>query len=105
MDEKYAKWKGLERPTIDWHPEINEDICTGCGMCVTTCGRGVFGFDLTKNKAVVSEPLQCLVGCSSCEAWCIFGAISFKDKKYVKNVIRENPNILVQAKKDLKQKS
>jgi NAD-dependent dihydropyrimidine dehydrogenase PreA subunit len=104
MNEKYTKWKGLDRSAIDWHPEINEDTCTGYGMCVTTCGRGVFEFDFVKNKAIVAEPLQYLVGCSSCEAWCIFSAISFRDKKYVRDIIRKNSNILVQAKKDLKQK-
>lgn len=101
MDEKFAKWKGIDRSEIDWNPKIDESKCTGCGMCVTSCGRKVFDFDYEHNKSVVARPHQCMVGCKSCEAWCIFDAISFPDKKYVQDLIKEK-NILTKAKEDLK---
>lgn len=100
----YAMWKGVPREQIDWHPTIDENKCTGCGMCVTTCGREVFDFDFAAQKPVVARPLQCLVGCTSCEAWCIFEAIHFPDKNYVRDVIKEN-RILVMAKKQLEEKA
>ena len=103
LPEKFATWKGVPREEIDWHPAINESKCMGCGMCVTSCGRDVFGFDEAKKKAVVARPLQCLVGCTSCEAWCVFNAISFPDKQYVRDVIKKN-KILVTAKRELEQK-
>jgi Pyruvate/2-oxoacid:ferredoxin oxidoreductase delta subunit len=62
--DKFAKWKGVPRENITWHPIINTDKCTGCGMCVTTCGRNVFDFDVNQNVAVVARPLQCMVGCT-----------------------------------------
>lgn len=102
LEEKYAKWKGVAREEIDWHPTIDEAKCVGCGMCVTTCGRNVFDFDADKKKAVVARPLQCLVACSSCEAWCIYQAISFPDRDRVRDFIREH-KILVTAKRQLEE--
>ncbi len=103
LPEKYASWKGVPREEIDWHPLIDEKKCTGCGMCVTSCGREVFDYDHEKKKAIVADPLQCMVGCTSCKTWCVFNAISFPDPEYVKNLIKEK-NILSLAKKQLEQK-
>ena len=103
LPEKFVTWKGVPREEIDWHPAINESKCTGYGMCVTSCGREVFDYNEGKKKAVVARPLQCLVGCTSCEAWCVFSAISFPDKGYVRDVIKKN-KILVTAKRELEQK-
>ncbi len=72
-------------------------------MCVTSCGRDVFGYDQEKKKAVVAKPLHCMVGCTSCKVWCIYGAISFPDSQYVKDLIREK-KLLVTAKKQLIEK-
>jgi NAD-dependent dihydropyrimidine dehydrogenase PreA subunit len=103
LDEKYAKWKGVPREEIDWYPTIDAAKCVGCGMCVTTCGRDVFGFDTADKKAVVERPLQCLVGCSSCEAWCVFQAISFPDRERVRDFIKAK-KILVTAKRQLEER-
>ena len=81
----------------------DKDKCVGCGMCITSCGRNVFGFDKEKNKSVVARPNNCMVGCTSCETWCIFNAISFPDKQYVKNLIKEK-GLLAVAKKELVEK-
>ena len=103
LDEKFAKWKGVDRTKIKWNPMIDEKKCTGCGMCITSCGRNVFEFDKEKNKSVVAMPNNCMVGCTSCETWCIFNAISFPDKQYVKDLIKEK-GLLKIAKKELKEK-
>lgn len=100
LPEKYATWKGIPREEISWHPSIDESRCTGCGMCVTSCGREVFGYDVSRKKALVAKPLQCLVGCTSCEAWCVFEAISFPDEAYVRELIKTR-KILAMAKRDL----
>jgi len=103
LPEKFAKWKGIPREEIDWAPKVDENKCVGCGMCVTSCGRNVFEFDWEKKKAVVARPLQCMVGCTSCEVWCIFDAISFPDPEYVKDLIKKR-KILPLAKKQLEEK-
>ncbi len=56
MDEKYKKWKGVERDKINWAPSVDTKKCNGCGLCVTSCGREVFDFDIQLKKAVVSRP-------------------------------------------------
>ena len=103
IQDKYAQWKGVPRETIDWHPTIDATQCTGCGMCVTSCGRDVFGFDAVTRKAMVERPLQCLVGCSSCEAWCVFQAIHFPDRQRVREFIKQQ-RILLTAKRQLEER-
>jgi NAD-dependent dihydropyrimidine dehydrogenase PreA subunit len=100
MDPKYAKWKGAAREEIDWAPRIDPEKCVGCGMCLTSCGRDVFDFDADKGKAVTARPLQCMVGCTSCQVWCIYGAITFPAPEVVRDFIREK-KILLAAKKQL----
>jgi len=102
LDEKFAYWKGIPREEITWHPAIDENKCVGCGMCITSCGRNVFDYDEQKKVSIVARPLQCMVGCTSCEVWCIYGAIHFPDPQYVKNLIKER-KILDVAKKQLKE--
>ena len=87
LPEKFSKWKGIPREEIDWSPTIDKDQCVGCGMCVTSCGRNVFDFDADVNKSEVARPLQCMVGCTSCQIWCVYDAISFPDPQYVKDLI------------------
>ncbi len=103
LPEKFAKWKGIDREKITWHPTVDTDKCTGCGMCFTSCGRNVYDYDYKNKKAVVARPKQCMVGCTSCEAWCIFDAISFPDKDYVKKLIKDE-KVLKTVKKELDKK-
>jgi NAD-dependent dihydropyrimidine dehydrogenase PreA subunit len=103
VPEKFAQWKGVPREAIAWNPRIDKNKCVGCGMCVTTCGRDVFDYDLKDKKAVVAKPLQCMVGCTSCQVWCVYGAISFPDPQRVRNFIKEK-KILVFTKKQLEEK-
>ncbi|MCM8761871.1 MAG: ferredoxin family protein [Candidatus Omnitrophica bacterium] len=103
IPEQFAKWKGIPREEIDWHPIIDEDKCVGCGLCFTTCGRNVFDYDKDRKKAIVARPLQCMVGCTSCEVWCIFNAISFPDKEVVRDFIKTK-KILIQARDEIEKK-
>ncbi len=70
---------------MKWIDE-NKFTSTG-GICITSCRRKVYDFDFKNKKAVVARPKQCMVGCTSCETWCIHDAISFPDKKIVKEII------------------
>jgi CDP-4-dehydro-6-deoxyglucose reductase len=77
-DPKYTKpWHGVPREQILWHPTVIEEACIGCGTCVTGCSRLVYRFDFERKKAVVIDPLNCMVGCTTCANTCPTHAIEF----------------------------
>ena len=76
-------WYGIPRQSISWNPTINPSACIGCGTCVTTCGRQVYRFVFAEKKAVVVNPNQCMVGCTTCGNLCPTHAISFPDPSAV----------------------
>jgi len=77
-DPKFSKpWHGILRGDIAWNPIVDEDACIGCGTCVTGCGRSVYRFDFESKKAVVVDPLNCMVGCMTCANTCPTNAIHF----------------------------
>jgi CDP-4-dehydro-6-deoxyglucose reductase len=77
-DVRFTKpWHGVPRETIDWHPTVNADACIGCGTCVTGCSRMVYRYDYEQRKSVVADPLNCMVGCTTCANTCPTHAITF----------------------------
>jgi CDP-4-dehydro-6-deoxyglucose reductase len=70
-------WHGVPREQIHWNPRIVEDACIGCGTCVTGCSRLVYRFDFERKKPVVIDPLNCMVGCTTCANTCPAHAIEF----------------------------
>ncbi len=77
-DPKFAKpWHGVPRDQISWNPAVDREACIGCGTCVTGCSRLVYRFDFEAKKAVVVDPLNCMVGCTTCANTCPTHAISF----------------------------
>lgn len=100
----FATWHGMDRKSINWHPTIDVDKCTGCSLCVVTCGekRNVFGYDSGKRKAVVMFPDNCMVGCNNCGVACLFNAITFPDVSYLKSVLESVPRD--QMQKELQKK-
>jgi CDP-4-dehydro-6-deoxyglucose reductase len=58
MENIVKPWHGIPREEINCHPEVDEDLCIGCGLCVTGCGRMVYRYDYEKKKPVVSAPFQ-----------------------------------------------
>jgi CDP-4-dehydro-6-deoxyglucose reductase len=77
-DPKFLKpWHGVPREQIEWHPTVDENACIGCGTCVTGCSRLVYRFDYERRKSVVADPLNCMVGCTTCLNTCPTHAIHF----------------------------
>ena len=70
-------WHGVPRDQIHWNPSIIEDACIGCGTCVTGCSRLVYRFDFDRKKPVVVDPMNCMVGCTTCANTCPAHAIAF----------------------------
>lgn len=91
-------WHGVPREAISWFPTIEPELCNGCGLCATSCGRAVFRYDYETHKAVVTEPVQCMVGCTTCANTCPSDAISFQSQSSLKLMIRRQ-HVLQRAKK------
>ncbi|MEM0155220.1 MAG: 4Fe-4S dicluster domain-containing protein [Thermoplasmataceae archaeon] len=100
----FAIWHGVPRSGIHWEPSIDVDRCTGCGLCVVTCGekRNVFGYDFERKKAVVMYPENCMVGCNNCTVSCLWGAITHPDVSEVRELSKKLPMDLL--KKELNKK-
>ncbi len=52
--------------------EINEELCSGCKMCIASCPYEAIEFDQEKGVSVVQEEL--CKGCGTCAAGCASGA-------------------------------
>lgn len=94
-------WHGIPREKIEWAPTIVADRCIGCGLCATSCGRGVYAFDYEANKPVVVTPLMCMVGCTTCATICTQDAIEFPSQGYIRQIIKKN-KIVTQSKNMLR---
>ncbi len=54
-------------------PDINQELCTGCGDCVVACPAEAL--TLEEGRAVMTQPEACQY-CGDCEELCPVGAIS-----------------------------
>jgi ferredoxin len=55
--------------------ELNDEKCTGCGMCTKVCPHNVF--ELNNNKAQIIDKDLCME-CGACSNNCPFSAITVK---------------------------
>lgn len=79
-------YKGIPRDDIPWFPKVDPKKCSGCSSCVEFCSQGVFTFD---GKSHVAKPYNCVVGKSSCRAFCPERAITFPTQAELKGIIQE----------------
>ncbi|MEM0216872.1 MAG: ferredoxin family protein [Candidatus Bathyarchaeia archaeon] len=93
-------WRGIPREEINWHPTVDPELCIGCGICVLNCGKNVYQFDYEKNVAVVANPMNCLVGCTTCQNTCPQHAISFPPLSYIHKIIKKK-GIIQRSREEL----
>jgi heterodisulfide reductase subunit A len=74
----------LQDPMIS---QVDQDICAGCGNCVSICAYGAAELDEKKKVAHVNEAL--CEGCGACATVCPSGAMQHKNfsKKQVLDMI------------------
>ncbi len=104
QDPKFTKFHGVDRDQIQWNPEVDENKCIGCGMCATSCSRGVYKFDYTNKKSKVVNPNNCMVACQTCANLCPMKAISFAENDNTRGKaqkIVQDFELLPKAKADL----
>ncbi len=91
-NKKFTKpWHGIPREEIPWFPTLNEEKCIGCELCYLSCGRNVFEVAAQKpRKAKVANPLNCMVGCSTCATVCPTEAISFPGREIIWKLERQH---------------
>ncbi|MCL4333433.1 MAG: ferredoxin family protein [Candidatus Thermoplasmatota archaeon] len=70
-------WHGVKRDELTWYPKISSNSCSGCSICVLTCGNSVFKWNVGAHRPVVANPQNCVLGCTTCGKLCPENAISF----------------------------
>ncbi|MCX5787852.1 MAG: ferredoxin family protein [Elusimicrobia bacterium] len=83
-----TKWEGIPRNEIPWNPTVDDSKCTGCRKCFEFCSHKVYEFDEKANKSIVTRPLECVVGCSSCKGLCEAEAISFPPLSILADMVK-----------------
>jgi NAD-dependent dihydropyrimidine dehydrogenase PreA subunit len=86
-DAKPNLWHGIPREEIPWVPSVDEDACIGCQLCYITCGRSVY--EMRDGVADAVDPMNCVVGCSTCGNICPTGAITFPPMESIWQLERE----------------
>jgi NAD-dependent dihydropyrimidine dehydrogenase PreA subunit len=86
-DDKKNTWHGIPRGEIPWFPAVDAEACIGCQLCYVTCGRAVY--EMHEGVAVATDPMSCMVGCSTCGNVCPTSAISFPNLDAVWRLERE----------------
>ncbi len=81
----YAK---VKREEIVWFPLIDPEKCVKCGICMN-CGKNVFTWG-EDGKPFVAQPLECVVGCSTCANLCMGDAITFPPLDQLREFYRKN---------------
>jgi heterodisulfide reductase subunit A len=70
----FSRKELLHEPTIAF---VDEEVCTGCGQCVSICTYNAISLDEKKRLARVNEAL--CEGCGACAATCPSKAIKHKN--------------------------
>jgi ferredoxin len=55
--------------------KLNNELCTGCGLCVDACPHNVF--EIIGGKAHIKDINDCME-CGACAKNCRFGALSVR---------------------------
>lgn len=81
-------------------PQVDPDLCRGCGLCVPVCANNGLVMDTVRKKMTISDTCA---GCGRCIGACNFDAISFRESlandmlgvriaEYAKAVVDGRPN-------------
>lgn len=57
--------------------QLDQDKCTGCGMCLTVCPHRVLGMESGRRRVRIEDRDACME-CGACSRNCPAGALSVK---------------------------
>ena len=80
-------YMGIPREQIPWFPTIDKEKCTNCGECLEFCEHDVF--EQGETVMQVTNPYNCVVGCSSCRKVCEFDALTFPSNDKLVSWLKE----------------
>jgi NAD-dependent dihydropyrimidine dehydrogenase PreA subunit len=85
-------WHGVPKSEFSWYPTIDTATCKNCGLCLASCGNGVFGYSKSQKTYFVANGDACVVGCTTCGKVCPEVAILFPSdpEKFVKDAVRKH---------------
>jgi NAD-dependent dihydropyrimidine dehydrogenase PreA subunit len=66
--------------------KIDNELCTGCGICVNSCAVDVIRMDEEKGKAVIRYKEDCML-CEMCIMDCPADAIVFTPEKHAPLIV------------------
>ena len=89
LDPRYQRYLGIPRHLIPWYPVIDADLCIGCQECIHFCHDTVYEYQEDSNTVIVANPWNCQVYCQSCTHACDQDAITFPDRRVLKDAIRK----------------
>jgi heterodisulfide reductase subunit A len=69
VGDLFAQKELIHEPTV---VPVNDELCSGCGICIAVCPYGARSLDPDRGVAVVNEIL--CEGCGACAAACPSGA-------------------------------
>ncbi len=88
------------REKVNWHPTVDLNKCTQCGMCMN-CGKQVFTWTIKGPE--VTNPQSCTIGCTTCANLCEGNAITFPSKSALRELYEKEhlwAKVTKQMKKD-----
>jgi NAD-dependent dihydropyrimidine dehydrogenase PreA subunit len=80
----------IPREKIPWFPRIDYEKCRGCRTCFDFCKNRVYEWENGEPPhPKVTNPYNCVLGCSACAQLCPVGAISFPTVEEMRKTMRE----------------
>lgn len=86
--------------------KVDEELCTGCGLCIPTCPEGAL--QIIDGKARMISDLFC-DGLGACIGHCPEGAISveereaekYDERKVMENIMKQGENVREESEKEI----
>jgi NAD-dependent dihydropyrimidine dehydrogenase PreA subunit len=77
----------IPREKIPWYPSVDISLCLNDKKCFEFCPHGVYTWNEELLQPAVTNPYECIVGCSNCIPVCPSNAISFPSMDEIMDIM------------------